>query len=85
MNALNIETFLAQFLCTRGNDLARFIRGIVQYLNLKKLPRIVQLADRAQQAFDHIDFVEDRQLHGHLWQLLKIPGRHRAALSVFQK
>src|SRR5260370_18646231 len=57
----------------------------MEHLDLEKLPRIIQLADRAQQALDHINFVEDRQLHRHFRQLFEVSGRDRFALHVFKK
>src|SRR5436190_23545884 len=46
---------------------------------------IIDLAHGPQKSLHHIDLVKYRQLHRHLWQLLKMAGRLRRALPVFQK
>src|SRR5947208_11186227 len=49
------------------------------------LPPIVQFSIIAKQALDHNNYVEDRQLHVHFWQLLKLSVRDRFSLPVFEK
>src|ERR1700730_13060858 len=85
MNELDVEAAPAQFVRARGGDLARIVGRIIQHLNLEKLSRIIQFANRPQQALDHVNFVKDRQLHCHLRQLLETAGREELAPSVFEK
>ena len=42
---------------------ARFVRGIIEHLNLEGIPGILQPGHRIDQAFDHMLLVEDRKLH----------------------
>src|SRR5579871_4600311 len=64
-------------------NLNRFIRGIIEHLDVEFLPWIVQLADRLQQAFHDVLLVENRQLHGNSRQFLKSRRRlGRAILPV---
>ena len=72
MDELHVETTAAQFLRTRGGDLAGLIGRIVEDLDLQKLLRIIQFAYGAEQTLGHVDLVENRQLHGHLRQLLEL-------------
>ena len=51
-----------------------FVGGIVEHLNVEFLARIIQLADRLQQAFDDILLIEDRQLHRDQRQIFKMRG-----------
>ena len=85
MNELNVEAAPAQFVRAGRSQLPRIIGRIIQHLNLKKLPRVVQFADGAKQALDHVNFVKDRQLHRHLRQLFKSPGRDGFTVPVFEK
>ena len=85
MDVLNIETARSQlFRAGRGN-IAGIVGRIIEYLDLEQLARIIELADRAQKAFDHVNFVKNRELNGHFRQLLKVAGRHGRALTVFQE
>ena len=59
MNKLNIEAALPQFPGARGSHLAGIISGIVQDLDLKQFARVIELADRAKQAFHHVDFIKN--------------------------
>src|ERR1700730_272866 len=85
MNELDVEAATPQFVRARGGNLARIVGRIIQHLNLEKFSRIIQFADRVQQTLDHVNFVKDRQLHRHLRQLVKAPGRDQLAPSVFEK
>ena len=84
MNELNIEAALAEFLGARGRDLASLIGRIVQHLNLQELAGIIDFAHRTKQPLGDIHLVEDRQLHCHPRQLLKMATGHRRTLAVFQ-
>ena len=55
----------------------RFVGGIVQHLDLQQFTRIIELAHFLQQTLYHVAFVIDRQLHGHLWQPLRIRKMER--------
>src|SRR5271169_3669147 len=50
-----------------ASDIAGFVRGIVEHLNIKKVTRVIELRDRVYQALDHIALVKDRKLYGNLW------------------
>lgn len=47
-----------------GGDHGRVVRRIVEDLNLQAILRVVDRANRVEQRFDHVAFVEERQLHG---------------------
>ena len=52
-----------------------FVSGIVEHLDVELILGIFELADRFQQAIDHVLFVEDGQLHRDPRQVFKIGGR----------
>ena len=85
MDELDIETAPAQFVRAGRSQFPSIIGRIIQHLNLEKLSRVVQFADGAKQTLDHVNFVKDRQLHRHLRQLFKSPGRDGLAVPVFEK
>jgi len=85
MNQLNIEAALPQFFGARSSHLARIVGRIVQHLDLQTIARVIQFADRAQQSLDHINFVEDGQLHGHDRQFFKSAGRHGLPFPILEK
>ena len=45
LNQLNVITALAQFFRARGGNFAGIIRRIIENLDLKKVARIIELAD----------------------------------------
>ena len=51
------------------------VGGIVENLNIELLAGIVELAGRFQQAFDHILFIENRQLHRDSGQVVEMSRR----------
>src|SRR6266849_8674383 len=85
MDELDIETAPAQFVRAGRSQFPSIIGRIIQHLNLEKLPRVVQFADGAKQTLDHVNFVKDWQLHRHLRQLFKSPGRDEFMVPVFEK
>src|SRR6267142_5647074 len=85
MNQLNGVTALAQLGRTGGSNLAGVVGRIVEHLNLKQFTRIIELADRAQEPFDHIDLVKNGQLHCHLGQTIKLAQRDGGPRPVLQK
>ena len=76
---------LCRFRDARGRQLPGVVGRIVQHLDLEKLLRVIDLADRFEQPLDHIDFIEDRQLHRHFRQLLEMARRHHSSLPVLQE
>src|SRR4029077_1555304 len=84
MDPLDVETALPQFLSTRRGDLPCLIRRIVKHLNLEKLLWIIEFAHGTDQPLGDVDFIENRQLDRHLRQFLKVAGRNRWPLTVFQ-
>src|SRR5205823_2211069 len=85
MNQFDIETALTQFRCTIRRNLLRVIGRIVEHLDLQPIAWVIQLADRAQQPLHYINFVEDRQLHGHDRQLFESAGWHRRVFPILEK
>jgi hypothetical protein len=85
MYQLNIEPALPQFLRAGSGYLAGIVGGIVQHLDLEQISRIIELADRTQKAFYHINFIKNRQLDRHFGQLPKLAGRNRGPLAVLQE
>src|SRR5215469_1152720 len=57
-----IETLLAKAVDLALGDPASFVSRIIQDLDLEFLLWIVELADGAQEPFDHVDFVIDGKL-----------------------
>ena len=47
--------------------------------------RVIEFTDRAKEAFDYIDFIENRKLHRDFWQLLEMSRRDRSAFAVLKK
>ena len=85
MDQLDVETPALQILHARGSQFSRFVGGIVQDLDLEQFARVIDLADRLEQALDDVDLVEDRQLHRYLGQLLEMASRRDGSLPVFQE
>ena len=85
MDQLHVETPALQVLHARGGQFPRFVGGIIEDLDLQQLPRIIDLADRFEQALDNVDFVEDRQLHRHFRQFVETASRRHGLLPVFQE
>ncbi len=56
-----------------------FVGGIIQHLDLKELPRIIEFAYGAKQAFGHVNFIKNRQLHRHFGQPFELMQRLRRA------
>ena len=71
MNQLDIKAALAQLFDAGGGHFASVVGGIVEHLNLQKLPRIIELADRLEQALNDVNLIVDRQLDRDLRQLLE--------------
>ena len=57
-----------------------FVGRIVKHLNIELLERILQAADRIQQALDDELLVEDGKLYRHSRQIRKVPGRLGGAI-----
>src|SRR6267143_1276637 len=85
VNELNIETALPQFIGARSGHFPCVISGIVQHLDLEQLARVIELADRAQKAFHHVNFIKNRKLNRDLWQLPKPAGWNGRAFAVLQE
>ncbi len=85
VDQLHVESTTLQIRDAGGGQLPGVVRGIVEDLDLEKFPRIVDLADRFEQPLDHVNLVEDRQLHRYFWQLLEVAGRRHGSLPVFQE
>jgi len=85
MNQFDIETALTQFRRTIRRNLPRVVGRIVEHLDLQPIARVIQFADRSQQSLDYINFVEDRQLHGHDRQLFESARRHRRVFPILEK
>ena len=83
VDQLHVEPAALQFVHAGGRQLAGVVGGIVQHLDLQKLARIIELADRFEEPLDDIDFIEDRQLHRHPGQLLEMARRRHGAASGF--
>ena len=62
-----------------GGDLAGLVRGVVQNLDLKPVPGIVEAAYGPDKPADDIVFIENRQLDGNRWQFLETSARGRRA------
>src|SRR5574341_485314 len=60
----------------------RLIRRIIQNLNLQQMPGIIHLTNRANQALNDVDFVENRQLHGYLGKIAQRRRRMLGAAAV---
>ena len=84
-NQLDIETAPAQLFSARGGDFARIVGGIIQHLDLQQFSRIIEFTNGAEQTLDHVDFIENWQLHRHLGQLGELSSRLGSAPAVFQK
>ena len=66
-----------------AGDFDGLVGRIVEHLDVELLSRILQLADRLQQALDYVLLVENRQLHRDARQVFKTRGRlGRAVLPV---
>ena len=63
-----------------GDDLARIVGRVVQYLDLEPLRRVVESGGRVDQPPDDVAFIVHRQLNGDTRRLLDCrgPGRPRA-------
>ncbi len=85
MNQFNIEPATLQFGHARRGQLTGIVRRIVEDLNLEPIFRIIDLTDRPEKALHHVDFIEDRQLHRHVRQLLEPASRHRRAFPMLQE
>lgn len=62
--------------------LPSFVRGVIEHLNIQKLPRVIELRNSVHQTFNHIPFVEDGKLYGNLWPMAH--GRRRP-WNIFAK
>src|SRR6267143_2030787 len=51
----------------------------------KQRARVIELADRAQKAFHHVNFIKNRKLNRDLWQLPKPAGWNGRAFAVLQE
>ena len=85
VDQLHVEPPALQILHAGGGQFPRVVGGIVEDLDLQQVARIIDLADRLEQALDNVDLVEDRQLHRHFRQLLEMACRHHGSLPVFQE
>jgi hypothetical protein len=63
-------------------DFTSFVGGIVENLNVEEFTRIIEARDGFDQAFDHVTFIEDRELDGDAWPLLDWRWRAGNVLSV---
>ena len=75
MDQFDVETALPQSPSAGSGDRPRFIRRIIQHLDLQTISWIIEFADRFQQTLDDIDFVEERQLDSHHRQFRKMGER----------
>src|ERR1700682_464782 len=85
VDQLYVEPPALQILHAGGSQFSRVVGGIVEDLDLQQFARIIDLTDRFEQPLDHIDLVEDRQLHRHFRQLLEMTCRPHCSLPVFQE
>src|SRR5260370_17216136 len=46
-----------------ASDLASLIGRVIQYLHVEQFRRIVETGNRFDEPFNHVAFIEDRQLH----------------------
>ncbi len=58
------------------------VRRVVQDLDLEKLPRIADRADRVEQPIQHVHLVVDRELDGDLRETLRKGGGEGAPIPV---
>src|SRR5262249_4122387 len=63
VNVMNVESEIPEACHARLGDRARFVRGIVQHLNLQQVPGPIHGADRLDQALNDIHLVVDGKLH----------------------
>ena len=61
-------------------DRLGLVGGVVQHLDVKLFQRILQTADRIQQALNHELLVENRKLHRNPGQFGKMAGRLHGAI-----
>src|SRR5262245_8492571 len=84
MDPLDVETALPECLRPQRGYVAYLIRRNVKHLNLEKHLLIIEFAHGTDQPLGDIDFIENRQLHCHFRQFLKVASRNRRPLTVFQ-
>src|SRR2546423_2919819 len=85
VDQVDIEPSVLQGRHAGGRQLLGIVGRIVQHLDVEQVFRIIDFANRAQKPLDYIDLIEDRQLHRHHRQLLKVAGRDGRAFPVFQE
>ena len=62
----------------------RFVRRIVEHLNLEQLARVIELRDSLDQALDHVALVVDRELNRDLRPLRHFRRRTGHVLAVLE-
>jgi len=85
MNELNIVTSLPESPRARTGYFAGVVSGIVQDLDLEQIFWVIEFANRAKQALDHVNFVKNRELNRYFWQLPETRRRKHCPFPVFQK
>src|SRR5579862_203963 len=68
VNKFRLEPFLPQLQDAGGGDVPGVVGRVIQNLNLKKFPGIVERGHRLQEALDDVILIIYRELDGDLWQ-----------------
>lgn len=79
---LSVEPFLPQPGGFAFADRRGVVRRVVENLNLQLLPRVIQLAHRADQTLDDVGLIEDRQLDRDERQLVELRLRFGDVLPM---
>ena len=81
MDQLDVEAALGQFLRTEAVSCRVSSVESSSTWICRQLTRVIEFADRFEQAFDDVDFVEERQLQRDDRELLKLRERDAARVS----
>src|SRR5260370_14769754 len=85
VRAMDVSNWVSQSriaLYHGGRYLHGFVGRIIQQLDVELVLGIFQLADRLDEALDHVLTVEDRQLYGHARQFVKLLRRLRCTILL---
>jgi hypothetical protein len=63
-----------------SSDLASFVGGIIEDLDVEEFARIVEKRDSVDEALDDVAFVEDGELYSNLWP---VGDRRRWSGNIF--
>jgi hypothetical protein len=85
MDVLDIETGGAEAPDLGLGDGAGFIGGIIEDLNLKQVPGVVELADAIEEALDDVELIEDGKLDGHTGRRLEVTDRDGHILPMLEE